>query len=410
MEKAQLKVLLQTDWFIWLVFFICPVLAMPMVINRCYKQKKNAYILFALFMGLCAILLVPPTADLYRHWKIFGTISMMDKDEFFLYLSYNIKIDFLLYILEFIFTRYEISFGFVRFLLVFVASLLFLRLYDYFSNLEQKGSYDRLFVFGFVVLIIPFSAIATGLRFTFAAVIVSFYICKRYVFHKKSFFDFLLLILAVYFHFSILMIIMLIIMKMLNFYIPKKSFFYVIFGALLVISNSLNLLLSYLPLGDLGNYLVNYTEGKYSDTSYLSGFNIFFWLPVIFGYAVNVLFIILFCKKVPINKDTSIVYNLFLLYAFTISFFALNGRVQSFFFLYGIVFLIKYVGVLKVKRLFQIYLLYTVLAVFVGWRIHTITRWYYLFSPFPVALTMDYDDNWIYENIDSSGSPYIYNR
>ncbi len=324
---------------------------MPMVINRCYKQKKNAYILFALFMGLCAILLVPPTADLYRHWKIFGTISMMDKNEFFLYLSYNIKIDFLLYILEFIFTRYEISFGFVRFLLVFVASLLFLKLYDYFSDSEQKGSYDRLFVFGFVVLIIPFSAIATGLRFTFAAVIVSFYICKRYVFHKKSFFDFLLLILAVYFHFSILMIIMLIIMKMLNFYIPKKSFFYVIFGALLVISNSLNLLLSYLPLGDLGNYLVNYTEGRYSDTSYLSGFNIFFWLPVIFGYAVNVLFIILFCKKVPINKDTSIVYNLFFVIRIYYFIFCVKWSCSEFFLFIWYCILNQVCGCFKSKEI-----------------------------------------------------------
>lgn len=361
-------------------------------------------------MGLCAILLVPPNADLYRHWKIYETISMMDWGEFLLYMSYNIKIDFLLYFLEFVFTRYEISFGFVRFLLVFIASLLFLRIYDYFIKSEQKESCDRLLVFGFVLLIIPFSALATGLRFTFAAVIVSFYICKRYVFHKKKFFDFLLLILAIYFHFSILMIIMLIIMKILKLYIPRKSFFYFILGVLFIISNSLNLLFSYLPLGDLGNYLLNYIEGEYSDTSYLSGFNIFFWLPVVFGYTVNILFIFLFCKNVPINKDTSIVYNHFLLYAFTSSFFALNGRVQFFFFLYGIIFFIKYVSVSKVKMLFHIYLMYTIFTVLVGWRMHTITRWYYLFSPLPVALTMDYDDNWIFENIDPSGSPYIYNR
>ena len=94
MDNLKLRSLIRTDWFVWVAFFCCPVLAMPMVINGCYRQKKNMYLLFSLFMGLCAMLLYPPVADLYRHWVNFQDIKLFEWNDFLFFLGVNIKVDF----------------------------------------------------------------------------------------------------------------------------------------------------------------------------------------------------------------------------------------------------------------------------------------------------------------------------
>ncbi len=410
MDKAQFKVLLKTDWFIWVVFCCCPVLAMPMVINGCYRQKKNMYVLFALFMGLCAMLLYPPTADLYRHWEAFQDLLLFDWNDFLFYLAMNVKIDFLLHLLEFIFIQYDISFGFVRYLLVSVATLLFLSIYDSFCKKEMLDDKNRFLFLWFVIFIIPYSSIAIGLRGAFASTLFSFYVCKRYILNQKSILDIGILLFAIYFHFGTMMVIPLIVLTELRLYIQRKKTFYLIFGILLFLSQSFGLLLSVLPLGDLGAYLSSYTEGKYASTEYLAGYNIFFWIPVIAHYVVHILFVVIFCRNVPITKETSSVYNLFLLFALTSSFFVINGRVMGYFYFYGIFFLVKYVGIQKLKLLFKIYIFLTLFSFIIEWRKHTITRWGYLFAPYPIALTMDYDDNWVMENVNDNGDLYIYLR
>ena len=200
----------------------------------------------------------------------------------------------------------------------------------------------------------------------------------------------------------------LILLAEVGLYVRHKPIFYLVFGILFFVSQSFGLLVSVLPLGELNDYLVSYTEGEYASTEYLEGHNIFFWLPTIGHYTCNILFFAIFCKNVPITKQTSLVYNLFLLTAFTSAFFAVNGRVMAYFYYYGIFFLMKYAGMSKLKVLFKTYVFLTLFGFMLEWRKHTITRWYYLFSPYPVALSMDYDDNWVMNNVNPNGELYIY--
>ena len=81
---------------------------------------------------------------------------------------------------------------------------------------------------------------------------------------------------------------------------------------------------------------------------------------------------------------------------------------MAYFDYYGIFFLMKYAGMSKLKVLFKTYVFLTLLGFMLEWRKHTITRWYYLFSPYPVALSMDYDDNWVMNNVNPNGELYIY--
>lgn len=354
------------------------------------------------------MLLYPPTGDLYRHWMTFQEISQFDWNDFLFFLSLNFKIDFLLFLLEFIFIQGDISFGFIRYLLVFIATLLYLQLYDDFCEEESFSGANRIFFLCFVICIIPYSGIAIGLRSSFASTLFSIYICKRYLLNQKSFWNHFLLILAVYFHFGTLMAVPLLILAKCGMFIRRKSLFYIVFITLFLISQSFGTLLALIPLGDLGSYLSTYTEDEYASTGYLSGFNIFFWIPTICYYIANILFIVLFCKNVPITKNTSLVYNLFLLFAFTSSFFAISGRVMAYFYLYGIFFLIRYAGLDKLKQLFRIYVFFILFGFILHWRKYSVTRWNYLFSPFPIALCMDYDDDWVMENVDGYGNLYIY--
>lgn len=112
-----------------------------------------------------------------------------------------------------------------------------------------------------------------------------------------------------------------------------------IFCSAVLISSSLPLILQLFPLGEINNYLLMYTEGKYSDTSYLSG-NVFFWLPIWIGQVASLSLFVFFILYVPINHQSSIMYNLFLLWAFTSNYSAINGRVQFFFYGVGVFYLL----------------------------------------------------------------------
>ena len=165
------------------------------------------------------------------------------------------------------------------------------------------------------------------------------------------------------------------------------------------VSSSLPLILQLFPLGEINNYLLMYTEGKYSDTSYLSG-NVFFWLPIWIGQVASLSLFVFFILYVPINHQSSIMYNLFLLWAFTSNYSAINGRVQFFFYGVGVFYLLYNAKLKNIQIVFGVFLFSIITGQVIGYRKHTVTRWPYLFAPYPVALQMDYDVNWIYNNVD----------
>lgn len=49
-----------------LIFIVCPLFALPFILNGIYRQKRSAYFLFSLFLGLLSWLQIP-SGDLFRH-------------------------------------------------------------------------------------------------------------------------------------------------------------------------------------------------------------------------------------------------------------------------------------------------------------------------------------------------------
>ena len=92
---------------------------------------------------------------------------------------------------------------------------------------------------------------------------------------RKRFIDIGLLLIAFFFHFGVMMVIPLILLAEVGLYVRHKPIFYLVLEFFFV-SQSFGLLVSVLPLGELNDYLVSYTEGEYASTEYLEGHNIFF--------------------------------------------------------------------------------------------------------------------------------------
>ena len=52
--------------FLIILFVLYPFATLPFLFIKIIERKKYAFVLLAIFMGLCAIL-YPPLGDLYRH-------------------------------------------------------------------------------------------------------------------------------------------------------------------------------------------------------------------------------------------------------------------------------------------------------------------------------------------------------
>ena len=94
MDNLKLRSLIRTDWFVWVAFLLpCTGHAHG---DKWLLSAKEEYVssFFSLFMGLCAMLLYPPVADLYRHWVNFQDIKLFEWNDFLFFLGVNIKVGF----------------------------------------------------------------------------------------------------------------------------------------------------------------------------------------------------------------------------------------------------------------------------------------------------------------------------
>lgn len=167
--------------------------------------------------------------------------------------------------------------------------------------------------------------------------------------------------------------------------------------------------ISILGGNDFQNYLSEYTIGTYSTSEYaIKGLNIWGLLKAIAGqyilFIINTYFII---KKFPINKRTGILYLLFFLYLLTFSLSSINGRVMFILNILGIFYILYYSSDYR-KFILQIIIMVTLLNSVLSWRLTSQLRNYYIFYPIPIAISGDYDEQWILTHNDKDGVPWIY--
>lgn len=391
------------------VFLICPLFSLPFILNAIYRRQKLAFTLLALFMGLCAMILIPPRGDLYRLAESFYEIRDMSWINYKDSVQENVKMDFLMSLMMYVYAHLGLHFGWIRFTLVVISYLIFFDIFRYVSrDISDEDSCFYFKLFGLVCLLVPFWWLAVGMRFMFAVVIVLWVYYKVYLRESKSMWVYLILPFAFYFHFAVLPIIgLLIIGKIIPLW-SRKSIYIILSLIIFLFSGIfLNQIVSWLPINiSLKEYLMNYTSGIFASADYLEGMTFFYWLP---DYIANgVIFVVIYylCFKLPINKATRCMY-IFLLFIALVSFsFSMITRYCAAYLLFGALTIICYCK--KINFLLCALLFLFLINLYANRRDYLINQWEYLFTPVPCAVTVDYDSQWMMKNVDEEGAPYAF--
>ncbi len=195
------KPIYQLDIIGIILFFISPLLALPVLIAGVYKGGYRSMFWISCVMALCAFI-TPPFADLYRHTLMYFQYTTYGAAPF---LQSNGH-DFALYTLSHFFAQNDIPFEYVRAIFVFItyeiAFFLFRSIVDE-CQISSQQRRERFLLFLLFFLSVPFIWVVNGLRMATACYIA---VLAWYWIYKKNY----LLGIATYglslcFHFGALM-------------------------------------------------------------------------------------------------------------------------------------------------------------------------------------------------------------
>lgn len=149
------------------LFIVCPLLALPFILNGIYNQKKYAYALFALFWGVMAFLTLP-FADLYRHFILFQNIeaSPYALSELFSEGLFNWFIPFCYLMMN----QFSIPFDFLRMVEVFTSLIMLFDIFKKYVEISNVSYTKKEYFQRFLILFLFFDFLFTteSVRFGWA--------------------------------------------------------------------------------------------------------------------------------------------------------------------------------------------------------------------------------------------------
>lgn len=186
--------------YVWLgvgaLFFVSPLLSLPLILYGIYHQKKSAYFFFSVFIGILAWLQIP-IADLYQHTLIAEHLSknsigaIFDREDS----------DFIIYGLSWIVLNMGLPYQTVRFLTAFESFFILTLILRYMLiNSEKLYSQKEAFI-RFILLFLFYELIQTvsGTRYGVAS--YNYIFALHMWFNRRNYSGFILFILiAVFTH------------------------------------------------------------------------------------------------------------------------------------------------------------------------------------------------------------------
>ena len=286
---------------LFLFFIVPPIVSLPFLFFAIYHKKKIALTLFALWLGIFAMLL-PPGGDAYQHNILY--FDLLNGVE-----EFHIRYDCLFQSLLYLFTKLSIPFGCFRCLCVFTTYFICFSLFQNASNknpsLQESPPRQML---AFVLFFFSISLIQTisGMRFMLAAsmLTVGVYIwLEEKNLHKSFFF----ILLACCTHFSVwVFAVLMLIIYLPHFKLPKP-----VLIVLLVIGLSTSVLSDYILEGltffdtQTEDYLQPYVSGKWAEdflTEASLEYQIYRWLTIIAVFSAVFILCVFFHPKKKMAK------------------------------------------------------------------------------------------------------------
>ncbi len=308
-----------------ILILICPILALPFILNCVYNGSYKTLPLLSMFMSLIAII-TPAFADIYRHTLLYFNFMQYGSES----IIQSNNHDFIFYTLTNLFAQNGIPFEFVSAIFVFICYQVSFHLFLQTLKLNQTKRWSkntRFFIFMTFFLMVPFIAIINGLRMCTACYwgVWAWY----NIYNKRVFFGCLFYLIALGTHFGSLLFLPMIVYSIFFKRITLKYSWFLILSISLLVAG--NLLLRVVPESvietlEMEGQVQKYMEDSVENFDDKMSFNglIANWLE---RFGIIVVFLLISLKKLKLNSsENSYIYVLLLLVLLYLPFTTLFRR------------------------------------------------------------------------------------
>ena len=386
------------------LFIVLPLYSTPFIVYGMWKQKKSAFVLWALFMGLVGIL-VPPTGDLYRYTMDYELYKGLEWDDFILVAS--LKKDLMLPMVSYFIAEVGLNFDLSRFLYNFwsyyLLGILYLDIVQTNCNLLNKKV--AIYALGFFMV---FNLYMFCARYSLSMV---FFVYGAYnIVYKKKKTGWWWVILAIVNHFSYIVQAIALLFQQLHFFrFGKKTVIFFILCSFCIDSSLMIKVFNALPVGFVSSY-IEYIDGYWAN-DYLDDRSWKYRLMFFIGNLIQYFCVLVFISQYDKNdrRYTSLTNAMLLLATVTTPFAAISSRFLSVMVHFVKVhLLVVYDGSRKMLKylivMFWLTMLSNVMGIWGSRRQISISDFPMLFySSFFHIMSHTYDANWINRNVSEDG-------
>ncbi len=387
-----------------LLLLLLPLYSVPLIVYGMWKQRKWAFVLWALFMGLMGIL-VPPTGDFYRYTMNYELYKGLEWNDFLL--VFFLQKDLMLPILSFFINELGLHFDLSRFLYNFFGyyflGILYLDIIQ--NNHLLRGKKVALYALGFFI---AFNLSIFCFRYFLSAIFFVYGAYQIVYKNKKSGWCFVGF--AIFNHMSyIIQTVALILQQMHFFRFGRKVVILLIFISFFLDSSLIIKIFTFLPVDFVSSYMI-YLDGYWAQ-DFLEDHSWKYKMQMFVGNLIQYFCVLIYIMqyKKSNKKYTSLTNSMLLLATVTTPFATINGRFLAvMMYFIKVHLLVAYDNTRRMFKCLVVMFWLTMLSNVMGlWGF----RRQLAVSDFPILLystsfhilNHTYDSNWIDQNVSGDG-------
>ena len=398
-----------------LLFILFPLYSLPIIWRGILQKKLLSIFLLCTFMGLFAYLF-PPIGDIYRYKLLYYQYQNLNFEELCAW-ELALKLDFVFYILIWLFAQLSLPYELLNFVFAFAAYWVAFKIFRHLTQSNENLHDCKNYAYALIIFFCCINPFLFLYRFGVALI---FFLYGFYLLYcKGNKIGWWYLLLSILTHVSYLILVFFIIASYL-WSLKKRDRFWIGLGAVSLIvglstTGILLWLLSFLPLPELvmvklSEYIEGYWAGEFlEDNSFL------FYLSRIFAFIMFYPFVYHFFKTFDVrSKVSSFLLMLFLFICLIQESFVMYERYAKIFIVIYLIYLLKSAGVCFARKYLTQVLLCGAIFMFSMtcysyWRAFFIgNECKLLVTPVPALFSNTYSEEWLVENIDEEGAMIKY--